>query len=93
MFGSLLYLTTSRPEIAFVIGFCGIYQAKPKARNPTQVNRIMKYINGTCAYGTLYSHDTNSILVGYCDVEWVGSADDRKSVSSGCFFLGNNIIS
>jgi len=32
-------------------------------------------------------------LVGYCDVDWAGSADYRKSTSGGCFFLGNNLIS
>ncbi|KAA0047612.1 Copia protein [Cucumis melo var. makuwa] len=25
--------------------------------------------------------------------DWAGSADDRKSTSSGCFFLGNNLVS
>ena len=32
------------------------------------------------------------MLVGYCDADWVGSADDRKSISGGCFYLGNNFI-
>ncbi|XP_057451245.1 uncharacterized protein LOC130743138 [Lotus japonicus] len=27
------------------------------------------------------------------DYDWAGSADDRKSISGGCFFLGNNLIS
>lgn len=31
-------------------------------------------------------------LVGYCDSDWAGSADDRKSTSRGCFFLGNNLV-
>ncbi|KAK2359817.1 hypothetical protein QL285_085153 [Trifolium repens] len=53
----------------------------------------MKYIKGTCEYGILYTHDTNSILVGYCDVDWASNADDIKSTLGGCFFLGNNLIS
>ena len=50
-------------------------------------------MNGTCDYGLLYSHTSDSILVRYCDADWAGSADDRKSTSGGCFFLGNNLIS
>jgi len=59
----------------------------------TQVKRILKYINNTSDYGILYSYIENSKLMSYCDGDWVGSADDRKSTSGGCFFLGNNLIS
>ncbi|MCI72155.1 gag-pol polyprotein, partial [Trifolium medium] len=37
----------------------------------TQVKRILKYVNGTCDYGILYSQGENSMLVGYCDADWV----------------------
>jgi len=93
MIGSLLYLTTSRPDIIFVVGVCARYQAENKMRHLVQVKRIMKYINGTTDYGILYSHSENSRLMGYCDADWAGSADDRKSTSGGCFFLGNNLVS
>ena len=93
MIGSLLYLTASRPDITFVVGVCARCQAEPKVSHINQVKRILKYVSGTCDYGLLYSHDSSSILVGYCDADWAGSADDRKSTSGGCFFLGNNLIS
>ncbi|XP_058746185.1 uncharacterized mitochondrial protein AtMg00810-like [Vicia villosa] len=81
MIRSLLYLTSSRPGITFVVGVCARYQAKSKASHLTQVKRIMKYINGTCDYDILYSHDTNSISVG-CDVNRAESADDKKKSTS-----------
>src|SRR4030066_1580538 len=59
----------------------------------TKVKMILKYVNSTSDYGILFSHSENSRLVGYCDADWAGSADDRKSTSGGCFFLGNNMIS
>ncbi|XP_050918331.1 uncharacterized mitochondrial protein AtMg00810-like [Lathyrus oleraceus] len=93
MIGSLIYLTTSRPYITFVVGVCARYQAEPKVSHINQVKRILKYVNGTCDYGMLYSHDSNSMSVRYCDAYWTGSAYDRKSTSGGCFFLGNNLIS
>ncbi|PNX56105.1 gag-pol polyprotein, partial [Trifolium pratense] len=55
------------------------YQAAPKMSHLTQVKRILKYISGTCDYDMMYSHDEDSMLVGYCDADWAGSADDRKS--------------
>ncbi|KAK2429638.1 putative mitochondrial protein [Trifolium repens] len=93
MIGSLLYLTASRPDITYAVGVCARYQADPKVSHLTQVKRILKYVNGTSDYGIMYSHCENSTLYGYCDADWAGSADDRKSTSGGCFFLGTNLIS
>ncbi|XP_050888631.1 secreted RxLR effector protein 161-like [Lathyrus oleraceus] len=93
MIGSMLYLTSSRPDITLFVGVSARYQTKPKSSHLTQVKRILKYVNGTCYYGILYSHSTNSILVGYCDVDWDGSPNDRKNTYGGCFFIGNNLIS
>ena len=91
--GSLLYLTASRPDIAFSVGVCARYQAAPKQSHLTAAKRIIRYINGTPYYGLWYSKDSNAYLVGYLDADWDGSVDDRKSTSGGCFYLGNNLIS
>ena len=47
MIGSLLYLTTSRPDIAFSVRVCARFQAAPKESHLTTVKRIIRYINGT----------------------------------------------
>jgi len=39
MIGSLLYLTTSRPDITFAVGVCARYQAEPKMSHPIQHSR------------------------------------------------------
>ncbi|XP_050897709.1 uncharacterized mitochondrial protein AtMg00810-like [Lathyrus oleraceus] len=93
MIGSLMYLTTRRPDIEFVVGVCVRYQSEPKMSHITQVKRILKYINGTSDYGMLSSHNANPLLIGYCDADWAGNVNDKKSISGGCFFLGNNLIS
>ncbi|XP_057452354.1 secreted RxLR effector protein 161-like [Lotus japonicus] len=93
MIGSLLYLIASRPDIAFSVGVCARYQAAPKESHLIQVKRIIKYINGTVDYEIFYARNSNSNLIGYCDADWAGNADDRKSTPGGCFFLGNNLIS
>ena len=91
--GSLLYLTASRPDIAFNIGVCARYQAAPKESHMTVVKRIIRYINGTPDYGLWYSKDSNACLAGYSDADCAGSVNDRKSTSGGCFYLGNNLVS
>ncbi|KAA0034930.1 putative gag-pol polyprotein [Cucumis melo var. makuwa] len=87
MIVSLLYLTTSRSDIAYAVGICARYQSDPRISYLNAVKRIIKYVHGTTDFGILYSYNTSSELVGYCDADWAGSADDRKSTSGGCFFL------
>jgi hypothetical protein len=47
MIGSLLYLTASRPDIAFSIGVCARFQASPQESHLTAVKSIIKYVNDT----------------------------------------------
>ncbi|XP_058725651.1 uncharacterized mitochondrial protein AtMg00810-like [Vicia villosa] len=87
MVGSLLYLIGSRLDITFIMGVCAKYQAEPKTSHINQVKRILKYINGTSDYVMLYSHGSDSMPMRYCDANWAGSADDRKSISIGMFLF------
>ncbi|CAM8956838.1 unnamed protein product [Rhodiola kirilowii] len=93
MIGSLLYLTASRPDIAYVVGVCARYHANSKESHLLQVRRIIKYICGTANYGIWYTKDTYPFLVGYCDVDRARNAEDWKRTSGGSFFLGNNLVS
>jgi hypothetical protein len=92
MIGSLLHLTASRPDIAFSVGVCAHFQANPKESHLTAVKRIIRYVNNTLLYGIWYSRETNLVVVGYSDADWAGNADDRKSTSGGCFYVGNNLV-
>ncbi|XP_019087606.1 PREDICTED: uncharacterized protein LOC109127414 [Camelina sativa] len=93
MIGSLLYLTASRPDICLSLGICACYHAKPKMLHLLAVKKIIKYIKGTLDFGIYYTKDTNTSLSGYCDADWAGFVDDRRSTSGDCFFMGNNLIS
>jgi len=55
MIGSILYLTASRPDIAFSVGVCARFQANPKESHLIAVKRIIRYVNDTLLYGIWYS--------------------------------------
>jgi hypothetical protein len=92
MIGSLLYLTASRLDIAFSVGVCARFQANPKESHLTAVKRILWYVNATANFGVYFSRDTTLNLAGYSDADWAGNADDRKSTSGGCFYVGTNLV-
>ena len=47
MIGSLLYLTTSRPDVMFCVYLCVIFQACLKESHLIALKRIFRYIFGT----------------------------------------------
>jgi FtsZ-interacting cell division protein YlmF len=93
MIGSLLYITTSRPDIMHVVGIVGRYQAAPKQSHLLAVKRIFRYLKGTMDYGLWYPRSQNFQLSVYSDVDWANCVDERKSTSGGAFFLGDSLVS
>ena len=93
MIGSLLYLTASRPDISYSVRVCARYQANPKESHMITLKRVIKYVKSIADFGVWYSKDTNDVLAGYFDSNWVRNADDKKSTSGGCFYMGNNLVS
>ena len=65
MIGCLLYLTTSRPDIAFSVGVCSRFQSNPKVSHLNAVKRIIKYVGGTCDYELFYNKKSNLSLAGF----------------------------
>ena len=93
MIGSLLYLTASRPDISYNVAVCARYQVNPNESYMIALKRIIKYVKTTADFGVWYSKDTNAVLARYSDANWAGNADDRKSTSWDCFYVGNNLVS
>ena len=92
MIGSLLYLTASRPDIAFSVGVCARYQACPKESHLIALKRIIRYIAGTLELGLWYPFDTHSNVACYTDADWAGNVDDRKNTLGCCFYIGNCLV-
>ena len=84
MIGSLLYLTSSRPDIQFSVCLCARFQASPRESHLTAVKRIFRYLAGTQDIGLWYPANCNLELIAYTDSDYVGSRLDRKSTSSYC---------
>nr|GFB58779.1 uncharacterized mitochondrial protein AtMg00810-like [Tanacetum cinerariifolium] len=93
MIGSLMYLTSSRPYIMFVVCACARFQVTPKASHLHAVKRIFRYLKGKPHLGLWYPKDSPFDLVAYSDSNYAGASLDRKSTTRGCQFLGCRLIS
>ncbi|GKB96657.1 retrovirus-related pol polyprotein from transposon TNT 1-94 [Tanacetum coccineum] len=93
MIGSLMYLTSSRPDIMFVVCAYARYQVNPKVSHLYAVKRIFRYLKGQPKLGLWYPKDSPFDLVAYTDSDYAGASLDRKSTTGGCQFLGCRLIS
>ncbi|GJT99960.1 retrovirus-related pol polyprotein from transposon TNT 1-94 [Tanacetum coccineum] len=93
MIGSLMYLTSSRPDIMFAVCACARYQVNPKVSHLHVVKRIFRYLKGQPKLGLWYPKDSPFDLVAYTDSDYAGASLDRKSTTRGCQFLGSRLIS
>ncbi|GJX48282.1 putative ribonuclease H-like domain-containing protein [Tanacetum coccineum] len=93
MIGSLMYLTSSRPDIMFVVCACARFQVTPKVSHLHAVKRIFRYLKGQPKLGLWYPKDSPFDLEAYTDSDYAGASLDRKSTTGGCQFLGSRLIS
>nr|GEX45035.1 retrovirus-related Pol polyprotein from transposon TNT 1-94 [Tanacetum cinerariifolium] len=81
MIGSSMYLTSSRPNIMFVVCACARFQVTPKASHLHAVKRIFRYFKGNPFLGLWYPKDSPFNLVAYSDSDYAGASLDRKSTT------------
>nr|GEX65523.1 uncharacterized mitochondrial protein AtMg00810-like [Tanacetum cinerariifolium] len=93
MIGSLMYLTSSRPDIMFPKCACVRFQVTPKASHLHAVKRIFRYLKDKPHLGLWYPKDSPFVLVAYSDNDYAGASLDIKSTTGGCQFLRCRLIS
>ncbi|CAL2227384.1 unnamed protein product [Prunus armeniaca] len=87
--GSLLYLTATKPDIMFSASLLARFMHNPSKKHYGVAKRVLMYIQGTIDYGIEYVAGKSALLIGYCDSDWSGSEDDRKSTSGYAFSFGS----
>nr|GEW50889.1 uncharacterized mitochondrial protein AtMg00810-like [Tanacetum cinerariifolium] len=84
MIGSLMYLTSSRPDIMFDVYACARFQVTHKVSHLYSVKRIFRYLKGQPKLGLWYPKDSPFNLEAYTDNDYAGARLDRKSTTGGC---------
>ncbi|GJU62995.1 putative ribonuclease H-like domain-containing protein [Tanacetum coccineum] len=93
MIGSLMYLTSLRPDIMFTVCVYARYQVNPKILHLRAVKRIFRYLKVQPKLGLWYLKYSPFDLVAYTDSDYTGASLDRKSTTGGCQFLRCRLIS
>ena len=90
--GSLMYLTSTIPDIMHAISLISRYMENPTEAHLLAGKRIFRYVKGTADFGILYKNGENSNLIGFLNNDYAGDIDDRKSTSVVVFMLNSGVV-
>jgi len=65
---------------------------QPRTLHLQAMKRVLRYLKGTVNHDLFYTPSPLQLHT-YCDLNWAGNLDDRRSTSSYGIFLGRNLVS
>ncbi len=91
--GSLFYLSVcTRPVIAQAVGALARYMAAPTVAHWEATLGVVRYLMGIVDYGLTFG-GSNETLVGYCDADYTGDLDSRRSTTEYVFLMFGGAVS
>ncbi|XP_017979788.1 PREDICTED: uncharacterized mitochondrial protein AtMg00810-like [Theobroma cacao] len=88
LIGSLLYLSSTRPDIMYATSLLSRFMHKPSESHLCVAKRVLRYVKGTLSFGLKFCKNENQKLQGFSDSDWGGSLEESKSTSRYCFSFG-----
>ncbi|RVW36389.1 Retrovirus-related Pol polyprotein from transposon RE1 [Vitis vinifera] len=90
--GRLIYLSHTRPNIAFAISVVSQYMHSLKESHLEAVYKILRYLKGSPGRGLFFKKSDSKKVEIYTDVDWAGSANDKRSTTGYCTYVWGNLV-
>ncbi|GAA0146168.1 transmembrane signal receptor [Lithospermum erythrorhizon] len=79
--GKLIYLSHTRPDIAFAVSLVRQNMHNPCRGHLDAVYRILRYLKQSPGKGLFFKKTEDRTIKVFTDADWAGSIDDRRSTS------------
>ncbi|KAL5574813.1 hypothetical protein UlMin_016512 [Ulmus minor] len=90
--GKLIYLSHTRPDIAFSVSVVSQQVNNPTEDHLEAVNRILRYLKMTPGHGLLFKKCENHEIEIYTDASWAGELTERRSTTGYCSYVWGNLV-
>jgi hypothetical protein len=91
--GKLMFLAVAtRPDIAYSVGALTRFMSNPTLVHWQAAKGIVRYLAGTADKGITF-RGSKQELDGYCDADYAGDLDTRRSTTGYVFTLNGGVIS
>lgn len=92
--GCLMFISLlTRPDITYAVNHAAKFCENPRQIHWTAVKRILRYLKGTSHLGLMYQRTSSTPqLHGFCDADYGGDIDSRRSRSGYVFQLRFSLI-
>jgi hypothetical protein len=90
--GSLMYLTTTRPDLIFVVSLISRYAGQLTELYLQAAKRVLRYLKGTTNLGIFYKKGGSDELIAFTDSDYADDLEDRKSTSRYVFMLSSGAL-
>ena len=90
--GKLIYLSHTRPDIAFAVSVVSQHMHSPKEAHLEASYRILRYLKGSPGKGLFFKKSEKRQIEVFTDADWAGSIEDRRSTTGYCTFVWGNLV-
>lgn len=90
--GKLIYLSHTRPDIAFAVSFVSQFMHSPYENHLDAVYRILRYLKSTPGKGLIFQKSLQRNVEAHTNADWAGSIIDRRSTSGYCTYVWGNLV-
>lgn len=75
----LIYLSHTRPDVAFAVSVISQFMHAPRATHFEVIFRIFRYLKGTLGKGLIFINKGHIQVEAYTNADWAGNINDKRS--------------
>jgi hypothetical protein len=88
-----MYLSVcTRPDISYTVGALARFMSCPTTTHWQAAKGVLRYLAVTKSHGITFGGGTSEML-GYCDADYAGDLDTRRSTTGYVFILNGGAVS